>query len=175
MKILIAFFSHKGENYFPEGYRNLSVGNAEIIADKIRQITGGEVFEIDTIKKYPNGYGACCNEAKAEQERGELPELSNYLESLDEFEKIILVYPCWWGTMPQAVFTFLNHYDFSGKQIYPVCTHEGSGMGRSESDLKRVCNNSTVGGGLAVYGHNADTCDDELKKWLKKNNLCEEA
>lgn len=41
------------------------------------------------------------------------------------------------GTMPMAVFTFLEQFDWSGKKIYPFVTHEGSGFGRSENDLKK--------------------------------------
>lgn len=167
MKTLIAFFSHEGENYFPGGYRNLEVGNAEVIANKIHALTGGDIFKIETIKKYPFGYEECCKEAKEEQTKGELPNLKNFLPSISDYEKMILVYPCWWGTMPQAVFTFLKHYDFSDKTILPVCTHEGSGMGRSERDLKTVCPNSKIEKGIAIQGANAQTCDDLLKNLIK--------
>jgi flavodoxin len=40
--------------------------------------------------------------------------------------------------MPMAVFTFLESYDFSGKTIVPYCTHEGSGLGSSERDIKKL-------------------------------------
>lgn len=48
-------------------------------------------------------------------------------------------YPNWWGTMPMAMFTFLERYDLSGKKIIPFCTNEGSRMGSSEHDLKNLC------------------------------------
>ena len=47
-----------------------------------------------------------------------------------------------------AVFTFLEHFDFSGKTIKPFCAHEGSGMGQSERDIKRLCPNANVEKGL---------------------------
>ena len=37
-----------------------------------------------------------------------------------------------------AVCTFLEKYDFTGKIIKPFCTHEGSGMGSSEKDIKKM-------------------------------------
>lgn len=48
-------------------------------------------------------------------------------------------YPNWCGTMPMCILTFLEHYDLTGKRIAPLCTNEGSGMGRSEGDLKKYC------------------------------------
>ncbi|MGE0918862.1 flavodoxin [Trichlorobacter lovleyi] len=41
--------------------------------------------------------------------------------------------------------------DFSGKTIVPYCTHEGSGLGRSERDIKRLCPTAKV---LSVSGDN---------------------
>ena len=57
---------------------------------------------------------------------------------MDSYDVIYIGYPNWWGTMPMAVFTFLESYDFSGKTIIPYCTHEGSGMGSSERDIKKA-------------------------------------
>lgn len=168
-KILIAYFSHAGENYFDGALKDLKEGNAKKIANKVAKLTGGELFEIKPVKVYPFGYKACCDEALAEQTQGEFPEMKTHLHSADSFDKMILVYPCWWGTMPQVVFTFLKENDFSNKEIYPICTHEGSGMGRSEGDLKKFSNK--VGVGLAIQGSNADKCDDILKKWLKNSKI----
>ena len=51
--------------------------------------------------------------------------------SIDDYDVIFLGYPNWCGTMPMALWTFLENHDFSGKTIYPFCTHEGSGVGHS--------------------------------------------
>ncbi|WP_208597330.1 flavodoxin [Trichlorobacter lovleyi] len=45
----------------------------------------------------------------------------------------------------------LESCDFSGKTIVPYCTHEGSGLGRSERDIKRLCPTAKV---LSVSGDN---------------------
>ena len=88
MKTLIAFFSHAGENYFGGRMKYLEVGNAEVIANKLQKLTNAEMFKIDTVKKYSDNYRTCCDEAKLEQQKNELPELKNYLNSIDEFDKI---------------------------------------------------------------------------------------
>ena len=68
--------------------------------------------------------------------------------------------------MPMAVFTFLEHFDFSGKTIKPFCTHEGSGMGSSVSDIKRLCPTAKVENGLAIHGGSVKKSADAIKKWV---------
>lgn len=68
------------------------------------------------------------------------------------------------------VFTFLEHFDFNGKTICPFCTHEGSGMGRSEADIKKLCPGADVRKGLAIQGSLAAQAENELKKWAGKEN-----
>lgn len=167
MKNLIVYFSHAGQNYFSGGYRTVKEGNAKILARKLSEIVEADMFEIQTVKKYSEDYKTCCDEALAEQRAGELPELAKDLDSIEQYDNIILCYPCWWGTCPQAVFTFLSQHDFGGKHIYPLCTHEGSGMGRSEADIQKACTGAAVERGLAVQGSYASDADDKLKAWLK--------
>lgn len=66
-----------------------------------------------------------------------------------------------------AVFVFLERYDFSGKIIKPFCTHEGSGMGGSINDIKRLCPNAQVEGGLEIQGSRAGQSKKEIERWLK--------
>lgn len=65
-----------------------------------------------------------------------------------------------------AVFTFLEHFDFSGKIIKPFCTHEGSGMGNSERDIKRLCPTAKVEKGLAIRGGSVRQAGKEIERWL---------
>lgn len=65
-----------------------------------------------------------------------------------------------------AVFTFLEHYDFTGKTIRPFCTHEGSGMGNSVRDIKRLCPGAEVGSGLAIHGGSVQRAEKNIQKWV---------
>ena len=66
-----------------------------------------------------------------------------------------------------AVFTFLEHFDFAGKTIRPFCTHEGSGMGRSVTDIKKACPYATVENGIAIYGSRVNNSRKEIESWVK--------
>lgn len=82
---------------------------------------------------------------------------------MDSYNVIFLGYPNWWGTMPMPVFTFLGEYDFSGKTIVPFCTHEGSGSGRSEKDIAKLCPKATILKGLAIHGSRVSAAKKMLR------------
>ena len=65
-----------------------------------------------------------------------------------------------------AVFTFLEHFDFAGKTIKPFCTHEGSGMGSSLKDIKKLCPGAKVEQGLAIHGGSVGKAEKDIKKWI---------
>jgi flavodoxin len=164
--ILIAYFSRSGNNYVNGSIINLPVGNTEIAAKKIKEMTGGVIFKINPVKKYSEDYRICTEEAQHELQANVRPELAEKLDSIDGYDTVILGYPNWWGTMPMPVWTFLEQYDFSGKTILPLCTNEGSGMGHSEADIKKLCPGATVKKGLAIRGGSVKNAGKEIAAWL---------
>jgi len=62
-------------------------------------------------------------------------------------------------------------YNFEGKTILPLCTNEGSGMGRSESDIKKYAPGADVKSGLSVNGSQAANAKDDVKTWLSNYGL----
>jgi flavodoxin len=113
----------------------------------------------------------CIDEAKKDLRAKARPELVSMPASIDEYDTVVLAYPNYWGTMPMAVFTFLENFDFSGKTILPLCTNEGSGMGGSERDIKKTCPGANVKSGLSVTGSEAANAAGRVKKWLAANGL----
>lgn len=138
-KSLIAYYSRKGQNYLDGSIVNLPIGNTEVAAKKIQELTGGDLFHIDTVAVYPHDYTETTEVAMTEKKTNARPDLTDVVDDMDAYDVIYLGYPNWWGTFPMAVFTFLESYDFSGKTIIPFCTHEGSGLGNSERDIKKAC------------------------------------
>jgi len=170
-KSLVAYFSRKGNNYVGGNIVNLPIGNTEVIAKKIQELTGSDIFKIRTIKSYPEDYAETTNVAQREKRENARPELTEKVVDIDSYDTIILGYPNWWGTIPMAICTFLESYDFSGKIIAPYCTNEGSGMGSSERDIKKLCPNSKILTGLSIRGGSVDRADKDIANWLKKSKL----
>jgi flavodoxin len=174
MKSLIAYFSREGNNYVSGRIVNLPVGNTEVAANLIRKLTGGDTFRIHTVKDYPADYNETTAVAKQELRENTRPELSGHVDNMDEYNLIFLGYPNWWGTMPMGVFTFLEEHDFSGKTIIPFCTNEGSGMGRSESDIKQICPDAKVLKGLSIKGGGVLGAENDISAWLRKSGVMDQ-
>jgi flavodoxin len=170
-KSLIVYFSRKGNNYVDGKIENLLIGNTEVIAKKIQGLTGSEIFRIRTVRSYPEDYTETTNVAQEEKRGNARPELTEKVEDINSYDVIYIGYPNWWGTMPMALFTFLESYDLSGKTIVPYCTHEGSGMGSSEGDIKRLCPKAKVLSGLVIRGGSVDRADEDVANWLKELDL----
>lgn len=167
-KQLIAFYSRADENYVSGEIKQLTVGNTQKAADIIQKLTGADLFKIEQIKPYNKSYNECIAEAQEDQRRDARPKLKTYPERLEEYDIIYLGFPNYWSTMPMAVFTFLEHFDFKGKEIRPFCTHEGSGLGKSLSDIKKLCPTADVAQGIAIQGGRVESSEKEIEKWIRK-------
>ena len=165
MSELIVFFSRKDENYVKGEIKNLEIGNTEVAAGMIQEITGADMFKIEPLQAYSKNYNECIAQAQEDQRRDARPELKSYPEKLGH-SKVYICFPNFWSSMPMAVFTFLEHFDFTGKIIKPLCTHEGSGMGSSIEDIKRLCPGAIVEPGLAIRGGDVKRAKEEIKKWI---------
>ena len=169
MKNLVIYYSRKGQNYYNGSIRNLEKGNTEIVSEFIADAVGADLFEVETVKAYDEDYMVCIEEAKAELKANARPELKNYLESVADYDNIVIAGPCWWGTYPCAIFTQIEKLDFTGKNVFPVMTHEGSGQANSARDLKKYCKGAKVGAGLAIHGAEARASEKTVKNWALKN------
>ena len=168
---LIVFFSRADENYFGGAMRYVEVGNTEIAVGKMRELIEADAFKLEMKEPYSPVYMTCIEEAKKDLRDKARPELVTMPESIDGYDTVILAYPNYWGTMPMAVFTFLEAFDFTGKTVLPLCTNEGSGMGGSERDIARICPGARLAGGLSITGSSVESAGPRIEKWLKTNNM----
>lgn len=168
MRTLVAFFSRAGENYTAHGIVDLPRGNGEVLASFAAVVTGGDVFRIEPVRPYPADYHRCTDVAAKEKAVAARPALIRDRD-IASYERVVLIYPNWWGTMPMPVYTFLEAHDWTGKTILPLCTHEGSGLSGTERDIARVCPGAAVAPGLAVQGSNAAEAEGDVRRWIERN------
>lgn len=150
-------------------YYSLS-GNTKNIAEIIQKKTGGDLFEIETVKNYPSDYTACVKEAKRELETADLPELKKSPPDMSSYDLILVGSPVWWYTVSTPVMSFLKQADFAGKKVSAFCTHEG-GLGKFFPHFKEQAKNAAVLEGLDLFKPQ-EAEDGELLKaldlWLSK-------
>lgn len=70
--------------------------------------------------------------------------------------------------MPMAVYTFLEHYNLTGKTIHPFCTHEGSGLSHTVQDMQKAAPGARITKGLAIHGSGVDGAKAVLEAWVKE-------
>ena len=168
MAKFIAFYSRADENYFGGTVKHVDVGNTEKAAKIIAELTGAELFKIEQQKPYSANYRACVEQARKDKQENARPELIALPENFDKYDEIYLGYPNYWGTIPMAVYTFLESLDFSGKKIHPFCTHEGSGLSSTERDIQATAKGAVVEKGIAIHGSSVDGAINALKKWVQE-------
>ena len=165
-KTLIAYYSRAGENYFGGTLKELETGNTELAARMIADLTGGKLFKIEQSEPYSESYNECIDQAWRDARNGARPKIKALSDDITDFDTVYLGFPNYWGSAPMAVFTFLDGVNLSGKDVYLFCTHEGSGMGSAERDIKKEYG-IKPSGSLALRGCRISDSRSEIEKWIK--------
>ena len=171
-KLLVAYFT-PSENSEADAisqasqtvYDGETIGSAAAIARMIAKRTGTDMFSIQTVKDYPVVYDDLADFALDEQNRGELPELATHTD-ISVYDTIFVVYPVWWYTMPQAIYSFFDEYDFAEKNIIPVTTHAGSRLADSLARIGELEPDATITSSFTISAMNAETGESEVTSWL---------
>ena len=164
---LVVYYSRKGENHMPGGIQVLEKGNTAFAAEFVAQAVDADLFEIDTVTPYAENYRECCGQAIAEAKAKARPAIKGFVENMEQYDTIFVCFPNWCGTAPMCVFTFLEHYDLTGKRIAPLCTNEGSGLANTEKDIAESCKGAVILPGLSVRGHQAKDSYEVIAQWAK--------
>ena len=145
--------------------------NTEGIAKLISEETNSDLIEIIPKEKYTDediNYGNDNSRANKEQNNDKArPEIENKLD-LGKYDTIYLGYPIWWGTVPRIIYTLLDNYDLTNKNIILFCTSGSSGIEQSVNDLKAYNNQLNI---ITSKRFAANTSKDEINNWIDTNNL----
>jgi len=170
-KMLVAYFSRAGENYYYGDRINLEVGNTEVVANIIASTVSADVYRINAADPYPVGYDATVERNVREQDDDARPAIADPLPVLKSYDTVLLGSPIWNVRPPMIMRTFIDSVDLRGKTILPFVTYAVSGMGNTIDDYTRLCPQSRIGEGLAVRGEEARGAHAAVQDWLKKTGL----
>lgn len=173
-KILIAYFT-AAENSGVDAVSSASyttiggtaVGRLRAVADMIQENTDGDLFSIQTAVVYPSDGGELIDYAAEEQDENARPELTSHIEDLDQYGTIFVGFPTWWYDMPQALYSFFDEYDFSGKTIIPFNVHNGSRFSGTIDTIKELEPDATVvEDGFTVSERDVAEASEDVAEWL---------
>ena len=148
-----------------------ATGTTKGVAERIAAVENADLYEIIPSEPYSdadlNWNDSNSRTTKEQNDPSIRPEIAGERIELDEYTRIYIGYPIWWGEEPRIMDTFVESYDFGDAEVIPFCTSGGSGIGRSGSNLA-----SLAGSGNWLDGDrlDADISEDELKTWISGLN-----
>lgn len=170
-RVLLAYFSRPGENYYFGGRRDLEVGNTEILARMIGELIDCDVYRIEAENPYPDSYDATVARNVTEQDGDERPAIADPLPPVERYGQILLGSPIWNVRPPMIMSTFADGVDFTGKTVHPFVTYAVSGLGSTERSYATACAGARIAPGLAVRGEEVDRGRPDVEGWLRRAGL----
>lgn len=144
----------------------LPPGNAAKIAGWIQERTGGDLFSIIVEEPYSSDYDECLDRAADEKAEDARPPLVSHVENMDQYDTIFIGFPNWWYTVPMAVHSFLEEYDFDGKTVIPFVTHGTGGLAGTIQDITADLPDSEILEPIGVYRPEVDSSKPDVDAWL---------
>ena len=129
------------------------------------------MFEIQLVEPYSTNYNTVLEQAQRDQKMQARPALSTHVENMGQYDTIILGYPNWWASIPMPIASFLEEYDFSGKNILPFCSHGGGGLGQSQTAIAKLAPDANMAEGLSIHYSGGSGLPDDIAAWLDANGI----
>lgn len=174
-KVLVAYFSvpetdgadaSSGASLIIDNGR--MTGNTQYVASIISEATGGELFEIKTVKAYPRSHKALIDAAKVENDNKARPKLATHIKNLKDYDVVFVGFPNWWYDMPMPLYSFFDEYDFGGKTVIPFCTHGGSRFSGAVKTIRELEPKARVADGYAIARDRVPDSKEGVLNWLEK-------
>lgn len=157
-KILVAYFSASGVT--------------AKAAKKLAEAAQADLYEIKPEIPYThadlNWMDKKSRSSVEMNDKASRPAIADKVKNMEEYDTVFIGFPIWWYVAPTIINTFLESYDFSGKTLIPFATSGGSGMGRTNENLKPSCPGATLIPGKMLNGSLSET---ELKSWVESTGL----
>jgi flavodoxin len=170
-RVLLAYFSRAGENYYYGGRTYLQVGNTEVLAGMISAEIACDLHRIEAAEPYSDDYEDTVARNVREQQVDARPPIANPLPTVDGYDVVLLGSGLWNVRPPMIMRTFAEGLDLRGKTVLPVITYAVSGIGSAPDVYEQACPGATVGEGIAVRGEEVARSGPEVTAWLDRVGL----
>ena len=154
-KVLVAYFSASGAT--------------AKVADRLSKAIGADLFEIKPAEPYTSADLDWTNKKSRSSvemaDKSSRPAIANKVADMNQYNVVFVGFPIWWYREPSIIDTFMESYDFSGKQVVPFATSGGSGMGDSGSIMQKLAPKAKVDSGKRF---SSGVSEADLKDWASK-------
>ncbi|MBR3229093.1 flavodoxin [Candidatus Saccharibacteria bacterium] len=156
MKTLVVYYSAEG--------------HTRRIAEMIAENLGADIFEVVPETRYTaedldwtNDDSRVTHEHDDEAKR-EMKLESTDVEGWEEYDRVIIGYPIWYGIAAWPINNFVKAMDFTGKTVLPFCTSHTSGLGDSDLLLKKDAKGGEWKEGFRFF---QDALESKVKEWCE--------
>lgn len=171
VKVLVAYFSRSGENFYYGDRTWLKVGNTAVVAKTIAELIDCDLYEIVAADPYPGDYEETVARNVREQDEDARPTIAEALPDVAAYDIVLIGSPIWNVRAPMIMSTFTEGLDLAGKPVHPFTTHAMSGLGTTQRDYAATCPDAIVGEGLAIQGEKAREARPEVAAWIRRIGL----
>ena len=174
-RILIAYFSHGGENLIDDQIIDLKGnGNTKVAAATLQQKLAqrninANLFEIEPMIPYPTSYEQTLARSKEEYNSGSAPLINAGPNGFEAYDVIFLGYPNWWGTIPAPILSFLRDHNTENKTIIPFVTHGGQIFLYSLEAIQKEAPKAKFEKGFAIAAPYMSATPAVIEEWLSEN------
>ncbi len=155
-KILISFFSASGVT--------------KEVANKVANVLGGDLFEIEPVNKYTNADLDWTNkQSRSSVEMNNLlfrPEVKNKVSNIDDYDTVLIGFPIWWDLAPTIINTFIEENNLENKKIYVFATSGSSSVDNSFNTLKNTYRNLNF---ISAKRFSSNVSENDVTSWIGKN------
>ena len=152
-KILVSFFSASGVT--------------KEVANKIANITGGDLFEIEPVNKYTSEDLDWTNkQSRSSVEMNNTssrPEIKNKVSNLNDYDTVLIGFPVWWDLAPTIINTFIEENNLENKKIYVFATSGGSSVINSFNTLKNTYSNLNF---ISAKKFSSNVSENDVTSWI---------
>lgn len=151
-----------------------ATGNTKDVAEKIANITEGDLFELEPTEPYTDDDLDWTNDdSRVSREHDDeslrdVELISTTVDNWDSYDTVYIGYPIWWGIAAWPVDNFVKDNDFTGKTVIPFCTASSSGIGDSGKLLEDMAGSGEWKDGERFHGGASET---EISSWIDSLGL----
>ena len=174
-RILIAYFSHGGENLIDDqivdlkGNGNTKIAAAALQAKLAEKGINANLFEIEPLIPYPTAYEQTLARSKEEYANGSAPIINAGPNGFEAYDLVFLGYPNWWGTIPAPILSFLRDHNMEGKTIIPFVTHGGQIFLYSLEAIQKEAPKAQFEKGFAIAAPYMSAAPQVIEEWLSEH------
>ncbi len=145
-----------------------ATGTTKRAAERIAEITGGDIHEIipeqiytDADLNWHNRQSRSSLEMNDETSR---PAIKDNNTNMSDYDVILIGFPIWWNLPPRIINTFIESHDLKDKRIALFATSGGSSIANSVSQMKKDYPSLDWKEGLLVNSIN----EKSINSWIEK-------